>query len=94
MLSLRYLFKLGSSLKIISASCRKKTFPYSGNSFNHLEIKNGLTLGDNRNRGNQVVTGDIIVCMDDDDYYPPTRISHAVEELNKSNFLYDIYFIN
>ena len=26
-------------------------------------------------------TGDIIVYMDDDDYYPPTRISHAVETL-------------
>lgn len=28
--------------------------------------------------------GDIIVCLDDDDYYPPTRISHAVERLIKS----------
>ena len=25
--------------------------------------------------------GDIIVYMDDDDYYPPTRVSHAVEKL-------------
>jgi glycosyltransferase involved in cell wall biosynthesis len=29
-------------------------------------------------------TGDIIVYMDDDDYYPPERISHAVEMLNKN----------
>ena len=26
-------------------------------------------------------TGDIIVYMDDDDYYPPTRVSHAVSKL-------------
>jgi hypothetical protein len=52
-----------------------------------VPYKNGLTLGDNRNRGNNVVSGDIIVCMDDDDYYPPTRVSHAVEQLTKSKFL-------
>jgi hypothetical protein len=28
--------------------------------------------------------GDIIVYMDDDDYYPPNRISHAVERLTSS----------
>ena len=26
--------------------------------------------------------GDILVYMDDDDYYPPSRVSHAVETLN------------
>jgi len=30
---------------------------------------------------------DIIVYIDDDDYYPPERVSHAVETLNKSNAL-------
>mgnify|MGYP003329223434 CR=1 FL=1 len=29
-------------------------------------------------------TGSIIVYMDDDDYYPPERISHAVERLQKN----------
>jgi len=38
-------------------------------------------LGELRNLGNSECTGDIIVCMDDDDYYPPSRISHAVESL-------------
>jgi len=52
-----------------------------------VPYKNGLTLGDNRNRGNNAVSGDIIVCMDDDDYYPPSRVSHAVEQLTKSKFL-------
>jgi len=32
-------------------------------------------------------TGDILVYMDDDDYYPPTRISHAVERLQSSKHL-------
>jgi hypothetical protein len=31
--------------------------------------------------------GDIIVCMDDDDYYPKERVKHAVEQLEKSDYL-------
>ena len=42
-------------------------------------------LSDLRNNGNNVCRGDIIVCMDDDDYYPPTRISHAVHMLTTSS---------
>jgi hypothetical protein len=41
-------------------------------------------LSDLRNRGNQHCKGDIIVCMDDDDYYPPTRVTHAVYRLSNS----------
>ena len=37
-------------------------------------------LGELRNRGNMACKGDIIICMDDDDYYPPTRIQHVVEQ--------------
>ena len=47
----------------------------------------GLSLSDLRNLGNNKCSGDIIVCMDDDDYYPPERISHAVETLRKSSYL-------
>jgi len=46
-----------------------------------------VKLSDLRNTGNARCKGDIIVCMDDDDYYPPTRISHAVYQLNKSSAL-------
>jgi glycosyltransferase involved in cell wall biosynthesis len=46
-----------------------------------------VKLSDLRNTGNATCKGDIIVCMDDDDYYPPTRISHAVYKLNKSSAL-------
>ena len=40
-----------------------------------------LTIGAKRNKLNSLAQGDMIVCMDDDDYYPPDRISHAVEVL-------------
>jgi len=40
-----------------------------------------------RNIGNDNCKGDIIICMDDDDYYPPSRVPHAVTMLNKYNRL-------
>ena len=47
----------------------------------------GQALSDLRNKGNAACKGDIIVCMDDDDYYPPTRVSHAVHRLQQSTAL-------
>ena len=47
----------------------------------------GKALSDLRNIGNNKCIGDIIVCMDDDDYYPPERVSHAVESLQNSGAL-------
>ena len=43
-----------------------------------------MTLGKKRNLLNEKATGDIIIYMDDDDYYPPQRISHAVDMLRKN----------
>jgi len=43
-----------------------------------------MTLGKKRNLMHEKSTGSIIVYMDDDDYYPPTRISHAVDKLKKN----------
>ena len=43
-----------------------------------------LTLGKKRNLSNEKAIGEIIIYMDDDDYYPPERISHAVEMLQKN----------
>ena len=40
-----------------------------------------MTLGKKRNLMHTKCSGDIIVYMDDDDYYPPERVSHAVEKL-------------
>ncbi len=48
----------------------------------YFELPNKITLGAKRNMMHDKSTGRIIVYMDDDDYYPPERISHAVEVLN------------
>jgi len=56
----------------------------------HTSIKivyveySGNALSDLRNSGNTKCKGDIIVCMDDDDYYPPSRVMHAVKMLEGS----------
>jgi glycosyltransferase involved in cell wall biosynthesis len=58
------------------------------------------TIGGYRNDCHKYVTSDIIVCFDDDDYYPPQRVSHAVSKLSKSKcalagccdmYIYDIH---
>ena len=43
-----------------------------------------MTLGKKRNLMHTKCKGDIIVYMDDDDYYPPQRVAHAVEMLQKN----------
>jgi len=43
-----------------------------------------MNLGKKRNLMHEKAKGDIIVYMDDDDYYPPERVSHAVEMLKKN----------
>ena len=55
----------------------------------YFKSQRKITLGRKRNIMNSKCKGDIIVYMDDDDYYPPERVSHAVETL-MNNSLYDI----
>ena len=43
-----------------------------------------MTLGKKRNITNEKAKGDIIIYMDDDDYYPSNRVSHAVDTLIKN----------
>jgi glycosyltransferase involved in cell wall biosynthesis len=40
-------------------------------------------IGAKRNRLNKEAQGSIIVAMDDDDYYPPDRVSHVVTSFKK-----------
>ena len=47
----------------------------------YIKLDEKITLGKKRNLMHTFCKGDIIVYMDDDDYYPPTRDSHAVEKL-------------
>jgi glycosyltransferase involved in cell wall biosynthesis len=43
-----------------------------------------MVLGKKRNEMHSKCKGDIIIYLDDDDYYPPERVSHAVETLEKN----------
>lgn len=52
---------------------------------NYVPFQPNKQLSDLRNAGNQASKGEIIVCMDDDDYYPPMRICHAVYQLQHSS---------
>jgi glycosyltransferase involved in cell wall biosynthesis len=47
------------------------------------KIEGRISLGKKRNLMHEFTKGDIIVYMDDDDYYPPERVSHAVEMLQR-----------
>jgi len=47
----------------------------------YFELPKKVSLGEKRNYMHSKATGSIIVYMDDDDYYPPERVSHAVEKL-------------
>jgi len=47
----------------------------------YFRLEKKMSLGEKRNYMHQQSKGSIIVYMDDDDYYPPERVSHAVERL-------------
>jgi len=78
---------LDKYLQLISLSFQIKYIAFSGKK-----------LGGLRNLANENCNGDIIVCFDDDDYYPPDRIFHCVNKLSKSDLLIggvsDIYLYN
>jgi len=42
------------------------------------------SIGNKRNFLNAMARGEFIVCFDDDDFYPPERVEHAVDMLKKS----------
>lgn len=50
----------------------------------YIELDRRVLLGEKRNIMHNYVTGSIIVYMDDDDYYPPERVSHAVDVLTEN----------
>jgi len=50
----------------------------------YYECNEKMTISKKRNLSNSLSTGDYIIYFDDDDYYPPQRIEHAVELLEKN----------
>ena len=53
----------------------------------YIKLEGDQTIGQMRNECNLQSDGEIIVCMDDDDFYPCTRISHSVGALKNSKRL-------
>ena len=47
----------------------------------YFRLEEKISLGKKRNMMHEKARGEIIVYMDDDDYYPPERVSHAVATL-------------
>ena len=50
----------------------------------YFEYDKKMPLGQKRNIMHSHARGDIIVYMDDDDYYPPERVEHAVDMLTNN----------
>jgi glycosyltransferase involved in cell wall biosynthesis len=57
-----------------------KDIPY----VKYYRYEEKMKLGEKRNVMHTKATGDFIVYIDDDDYYPPERVSHAIETLQKN----------
>lgn len=55
----------------------------------YISLAEKVNIGEKRNRLNQEARGDIIVCWDDDDYYYPERVAHAVVKL-EGNTKYEV----
>jgi glycosyltransferase involved in cell wall biosynthesis len=52
----------------------------------YIALDEKHTIGAKRNRLNQEAKGSIIVAMDDDDYYPPCRVSAVVNAFKQKQF--------
>lgn len=50
----------------------------------YVKLPEKVEIGKKRNISHDYCSGTIIIYMDDDDFYPPTRVSHAVFMLNNN----------
>lgn len=50
----------------------------------YISLDQKLTIGAKRNRLNEEAKGDILVAMDDDDYYPPERVITCVKAFKQN----------
>ena len=54
----------------------------------YYKVNEKMSLSDKRNYMHTFIKGDFVVYIDDDDYYPPERVSHSIETLlNNPNAL-------
>ena len=54
-------------------------------SIKYIHLSEKLPLGRKRNESHFYCDGEILVYMDDDDFYPPNRVEHAVKSLLQSD---------
>ncbi|HCQ7754735.1 glycosyltransferase family 2 protein [Citrobacter sp. 50677481] len=54
----------------------------------YIHSEERLVLGQKRNMLNELAKGEYILCFDDDDYYPPNKISHQVAQMQENNALF------
>lgn len=57
-----------------------KTIP----NIKYIPLEEKLLIGQKRNLLNENAKGDIMVAMDDDDYYPPERVAHVVMKFTQN----------
>lgn len=55
--------------------------PIPGVTIKYQRLRKKLILGSKRNLAHKLCSGDYIVYMDDDDFYPSSRVRHAVQTL-------------
>ena len=66
--------------------CVKDLFDDTGiPNIRYIRLNEKLLIGAKRNILNREARGSILVAMDDDDYYTPKRVSHAVEKLSSTS---------
>lgn len=53
----------------------------------YYHVKEKMPLGKKRNYINSLAKGEYIVCFDDDDYYPPERITHSIKMMQTTKKL-------
>lgn len=70
-----------------SPTSNEDLIPKDDKRIRYIYVSEKLPLGKKRNMLNDMAKGDIIVCMDDDDYYSPDRVAHAVTKLQGSKNL-------
>lgn len=60
-----------------------KGIPYA----RYVRMEEKKPIGFKRNRLNDLAKGEIIVCMDDDDYYPPDRVKHVITRFSQQKHI-------
>lgn len=71
-----------TSAKMNEVFCR--ALEAKGLPIRYIPGSGGEPIGLLRNRANEAALGDVRVVLDDDDYYPPERVRHAVDSLASS----------